>query len=419
MYGISLGVGALLHMRSSFANNNSVPSTAVEKAQPLVCPHGTPSLSAQCEARCNDARAMHTITDQQLDDRHSWAVPQFWAFFACMVLSWTGMAVVVSLSDAICFHVLGDRPQLYGQQRLWGAVGWGICSVLAGLLVDQMSRGQLLKDYSGVFYMMAALMAADLAVSARLGADDPHATQSRSVWRDVGVLFLSPAVCVFFVWCIVIGLGTALIWNFLFWHLENLADADGSCDDDIGGGTEWMKTLQGLAMGIQCLAGEIPFFFLSGAVLKRIGHVHAMSLVLLAFGVRFLLYSVLSNPWWVLPIETMQGVTFGIFMATMTSYASIVAPPGTESTLQVRPSCVTGLIISRIHRNVCVWPGSGWCRVRGHRRGGGQLYRRPPDGVDRWQPDVPRVRCGCAGAVRCARDRAEAAGKMCVFQCWW
>lgn len=42
--------------------------------------------------------------------------------------------------------------------------------------------------------------------------------------KDIGVLFLSMPVVIFFIWCIVIGLCTALIWNFLFWHLENLAD---------------------------------------------------------------------------------------------------------------------------------------------------------------------------------------------------
>lgn len=88
-------------------------------------------------------------------------------------------------------------------------------------------------------------------------------------------------------------------------------------------------------MGIQCFGGELPFFFLSGWILKKIGHINAMSLVLVGFGVRFLLYSVLSNPWWVLPIELLNGVTFGLFYSTMTSYASIVAPVGTEATLQV------------------------------------------------------------------------------------
>lgn len=74
--------------------------------------------------------------------------------------------------------------------------------------------------------------------------------------------------------------------------------------------------------------------FLTGRILRKIGHVHAMSLVLFAFGVRFVIYSVLKNPWWCLPVELFQGFTFGLFYATMTSYASIVSAPGTEATVQ-------------------------------------------------------------------------------------
>lgn len=96
-----------------------------------------------------------------------------------------------------------------------------------------------------------------------------------------------------------------------------------------------MKTLQGLAMGIQCFGGELPFFFLSGWLLKKIGHINAMTLVLFTFGIRLFLYSLLSNPWLVLPIELMQGITFGVFYSTMATYASIVAPAGTSATLQV------------------------------------------------------------------------------------
>ena len=41
-------------------------------------------------------------------------------------------------------------------------------------------------------------------------------------------------------------------------YLEDMASAQG-CDS-----LEWIKLLEGLAMGIQCFAGEAPFLFLSG-----------------------------------------------------------------------------------------------------------------------------------------------------------
>ncbi|XP_062699684.1 major facilitator superfamily domain-containing protein 6, partial [Aedes albopictus] len=167
----------------------------------------------------------------------------------------------------------------------------------------------------------------DILVSSKL--KHTQTRLSTNILRDVGQIFVSFKIVIYFCWCVLVGLGTALIWNFLFWHLEDLASLQEGC-----GHATWIKTLEGIVMSIQCFGGELPFFFLSGWILKKIGHIHAMSLVLLGFGVRFLLYSLLVDPWWVIPIEFMNGITFGLFYATMASYASIVAPPGTEATMQ-------------------------------------------------------------------------------------
>jgi hypothetical protein len=59
-----------------------------------------------------------------------------------------------------------------------------------------------------------------------------------------------------------------------------------------------------------------------------------MTLVLGAFGVRFLIYSVLTNPWTILPVELFQGITYGIFYSNMASYAYVVSPPGSAATVQ-------------------------------------------------------------------------------------
>lgn len=176
---------------------------------------------------------------------------------------------------------------------------------------------------------MAVVLLFDMIVSSRLKYSQTKL--SSNIIKDVGKIFKSFRVIVFFLWCVTVGLGTAMIWNFLFWHLENLAVQQEACSFDSS-----MKTLQGLMMFVQCFFGEVPFFFLSGKLLKKIGHINAMNLVLVGFAVRFFLYSLLSNPWYALPIELLNGITFGVFYSTMASYASIIAPLGTEATLQVK-----------------------------------------------------------------------------------
>lgn len=299
--------------------------------RPVICPAAAQagrSFKLDCRANGSNSKVMDIISEPSIYDNEATSLPQFRSFFIALALSWIGMAVVVSVGDAICFDLLGEKHRLYGRQRLWGAVGWGVFSILAGWLVDETSAYSFHKDYSIVFYLMLAAIFPDVIVSTCL-TYNPNKISSNIV-KDIGKLFSSMRIVVFFLWCIVVGLCTALVWNFLFWHLEDLADREVGCDQQAR-----MKTLQGLAMGIQCFGGELPFFFISGWLLNKIGHINAMTLVLFTFGARLFLYSLLSNPWMVLPIELMQGITFGVFYSTMATYASIVAPAGTAATLQV------------------------------------------------------------------------------------
>lgn len=80
---------------------------------------------------------------------------------------------------------------------------------------------------------------------------------SINIVADVRTLLSSPPTVVFLFWTIAVGLCTGLMWQFLFWHIEDIAGQ--SCD-----GTNYVKTLQGLVSAIQTFGGEIPFMFVSG-----------------------------------------------------------------------------------------------------------------------------------------------------------
>ncbi|XP_039287411.1 major facilitator superfamily domain-containing protein 6 [Nilaparvata lugens] len=288
-----------------------------------IAPSCRKPIHTTCKFVCDSPALVDIAEDRDLETPIIHL--QFWALVACLVFSWMGMAAVVSIGDTICFGLLGDKPSDYGYQRLWGSVGWGIFAILAGLLIDMFSNGLVLKNYTPVFYLMAVILIFNVAIATRIKVSVKpfsYLDDSRTVIVVYACIFSLP-VKLRLHW---FGMCTSLIWNFLFWHLETLAKGN---NDVI-----WMKTLQGAIMAVQCFGGELPFFFISSWMLKKIGHVNAMSLVLFAFGVRFLLYSILVDPWWCLPIELLNGLTFGTFYATMASYASIIAPPGTEATIQ-------------------------------------------------------------------------------------
>ncbi|XP_063837485.1 major facilitator superfamily domain-containing protein 6 [Ostrinia nubilalis] len=279
-----------------------------------------------CDITCNNTELneIFAAANESENNQGTKYTKQFWLFFMLMIISWIGQAVVVTFADAICFNLLGDKISHYGKQRLWGSVGWGIFSLMTGALIDVFSDGAY-KDYTVAFILMFVFMTGDVIVSYFLKVESTK--MSMNILADVGTLLSSVHTVVFMLWTIAVGLCTGLLWQFLFWYLEDLAamTSDGSA---------YIKTLQGLVSAIQTFGGEIPFLFISGYILRKLGHVNMMTLVLFAFGIRFILYSFLTNAWWVLPIELFQGITFGMFYPTMTSYANVVSPPGTETTVQ-------------------------------------------------------------------------------------
>lgn len=85
-----------------------------------------------------------------------------------LLLGGTGLSIVVSFADAMCFQMLGEDSHLYGNQRLWGAAGWGTLSFLAGYLVDVYSEDEYEKDYTIPFCLFLGFMLIDVLVCTKL-----------------------------------------------------------------------------------------------------------------------------------------------------------------------------------------------------------------------------------------------------------
>lgn len=59
----------------------------------------------------------------------------FWLFTILMCFGTIGFNVTNSVSDSICFDMLGDKTMRYGAQRVWGTIGFGVTALIAGILV--------------------------------------------------------------------------------------------------------------------------------------------------------------------------------------------------------------------------------------------------------------------------------------------
>ena len=152
------------------------------------------------------------------------------------------------------------KPEDYGSQRVWGSIGWGLLTVIAGFLVDQGSE-QGSKDYTPAFLLLASLVLLDLTMtglSLKMASPD---TLGRMVFSAAVRLLGTVRVAVFVVWCVVCGLLQSLYWNWLPWYLSDLAATSQDTQN-------WLTLLIGINMGVQCFVGEVPMFFLSGWLIR-------------------------------------------------------------------------------------------------------------------------------------------------------
>ncbi|RZF43942.1 hypothetical protein LSTR_LSTR006750 [Laodelphax striatellus] len=250
----------------------------------------------------------------------------FWLYVVFMSLGSIGFNVINSISDTVCFDVLGEgQEKKYGNQRVWGTIGFGIFALLGGYAVDVYSGDSGIKDYTPAFSIALVCMICDVLCCFSLKL--PPLPRSENIVKDLFELSKNPHVAVFLVFTVFVGICDSFIIYYLFWFLEDLAIEHNY--------TENIKLLEGITIAAETLGAEVIFFIFSGKILSRIGYGYCLSVCFFAYGVRLGLLSLLQNPWWVIPIElAMQGPTYALCYTTIVAYASAISPPGTSATTQ-------------------------------------------------------------------------------------
>lgn len=66
------------------------------------------------------------------------------------------------------FLKIGNKPNLYGKQRCWGAVGWGLFSIIAGWLLDFFSSSEVNKNYLPVYYLCLLVILCNFFAASKL-----------------------------------------------------------------------------------------------------------------------------------------------------------------------------------------------------------------------------------------------------------
>jgi MFS transporter, PPP family, 3-phenylpropionic acid transporter len=165
----------------------------------------------------------------------------------CLVTS-IASCPISSLVDAAVMTAIEDRS-LYGAQRLYGAVGFGVVTLVVGVIVDSAL------GWTGVLALFALLSVATISICFSLKIEHSCAAQQPAVLEALNVLLRNREILTVFAVIVLSGAASGIIDTFLFVRLYDLG-ARGLC--------------MGIARCIMC-AAEVPLFHLSGKLLARWG----------------------------------------------------------------------------------------------------------------------------------------------------
>lgn len=290
-------------------------------------------FTSQESDEVNDFLKSNTPQEPQIHEHHKGTVvfsedSIHKVFYVLLFLSVIGeffASPAPTLADTATLNALGDDKDKYGRQRMFGSIGWGSAMFLVGFAIDALPEYmvcdvKISKDYTYAFYFFLGYMFCALLTATQFSFKD-CSTDDETIQgsaRDVINIFLqlnyfSTVVAAFYA-----GLGMGLTRVFLFWHLEDLGAP---------------PTLFGLSSAMDHLAETLTYFFIE-FILTKLSHVQVIYLGLLVNFVRFLLISYLVNPWFILPLDLLQGFSHAGVWAALTSYLSKAAPKGYRAAVQ-------------------------------------------------------------------------------------
>lgn len=237
------------------------------------------------------------------------ALDSFPAFVVVMAGIALALASVPSMLDSYAVTASDRSGRSYGALRVWGSLGYTLAVLALGRVMGDRVSALVLVGYAALLFL-ALLTIAGLPPLAERRAQ-PLLAGIR------GVLGNRPLMALLLV-AFLVSTGSAVMNIYLGLHLES-----------IGGSA----SLTGLAFATSAMS-ELPVVAFGGWFVARLGPVRLAMLAIAVYGLRFVAFSALTVPAWVLAIQLFHGLSYGAFLIASVTLAHRLAGRGQAATAQ-------------------------------------------------------------------------------------
>lgn len=218
-------------------------------------------------------------------------------------------APIIPAADNAVMTGIAANGGEYGRVRLFGAIGWGVTSIVIGFIVENTA-------ITIVFAAYAAAMV--VCGTTAFGLPRPTRVAGVKILKNLPLFLRDRRWGLFLLVAFFAGLANSVVHNFLFIYLDQLGAPE---------------TMMGAALAVATVS-ELFFFFFSARLIRRFGADTVLAFGLGVTALRLAAYALIRNPAWALAVQLCHGPGFAAMYVAGVSRAREIAPRGLGATAQ-------------------------------------------------------------------------------------
>jgi PPP family 3-phenylpropionic acid transporter len=222
--------------------------------------------------------------------------------FLLLGLVWyTFLAAATTVTPVLAIDMAGPVTvgKRFGIYRISGSLGWIMSTAVGGLICGTWGIKSIFYISAVLYLLSATFIGISVTEPSSRGKEVSTGTNWTVLTRDKNFLIL--LVTVF-----LINIPATTFLSFLSLYINEIGGSD---------------TIVGWAFAIAAVT-EVPCMVYLGAFSDRIGRKPLLVAALFSHPLRLFLYTVVSYPYLILPVQLLNGLTFGVLYVASVAFVS-------------------------------------------------------------------------------------------------
>ncbi|MFP4977764.1 MFS transporter [Paenibacillus sp. CN-4] len=219
--------------------------------------------------------------------------------------------------DAVTVRHAKKNALSYGTIRVVGSISFGLSVTLFGILYDKHGLSMMFPAYIATMMLMCCLSFLLVTDSTRKGEGKGEPVKRSGMFSEMLPLLKERRFLLFLIPVFIAAIGPQLNNAFYSVYISHFGG-------EVSGKIGILYTISSIA--------EIPVFFFSGIIIRKLGYVRTLAIVSLAGALRWYILS-LEPAFGILMLnQILSGITYALFLATGINYAYDASPAHTKTT---------------------------------------------------------------------------------------